>query len=418
MVNVGEIKRILDKDLKPKKLGKSFGEINENAMKLFQRLFIEYLNFDLAKDLFDGSVEKISTENWNELSETQNAYVIAEKEDFRILYVVLKKLTRYRERSAISSLKRENWAKKGEYIVIFYADESSVWDMVCPHYTEGRMILRRYILGDGENHRTISSNLSRMDASLAEPLFDRVQDAFKVQVVTKEFYDRYKDYFNKIKSHLTNQKIDISDAKKFAHLLLNRLMFIYFIQKKKWINEDKNFLFNFLKMYQICGESELLYEKWLSTLFFTAMSEPIEKKNITQFEKKINNILNNIPFLNGGLFERGDVDNLKFSLSDDLLINIIENFLEEYNFTITEESAYDLDIAIDPAMLGKIYESLIAEEERGKSGIFYTPRIEVDLMCRISFFEYFLNDKYNCLSKDINNVREDLIKFIFTPIED
>ena len=114
--------------------------------------------------------------------------------------------------------------------------------------------------------------------------------------------------------------------------------------------------------------------------------------------------ISNIPFLNGGLFEEYDVDNLNLKLPDDLLFKIVDNFLEEYNFTITEESPFDLDIAIDPAMLGKIYESLIAEEERGKEGIFYTPRIEVDLMCRLGILEYILEDKNQILGK--NNQKE------------
>lgn len=418
MASASEIKNLLDNELQLEKLGKNFEDINNNVIKFFQKLFVEQLNFEFRGGQFGEIGEDIPIDDWNKASEAQSAFLIAEMEEFRIVYITLKKISRYRERFAISSLNRGKWTKKGEYICIFYAENSTTWDMVCPHFYEGRMILRRYILGDGENHRTISSNLSSMDASLTEPLFDRVQEAFKVKVVTKEFYDRYKDYFNRIKFSLTNQKINIINAKKFAHLLLNRLMFIYFIQKKKWINYDKNFLFNFLKMYKTSGESNQFYEKWLSTLFFTAMSEPIEKKSIILFDKSINNILNNIPFLNGGLFEKDDVDKLIFSLKDDLIIDIIENFLEEYNFTITEESAYDLDIAIDPAMLGKIYESLIAEEERGKSGIFYTPRIEVDLMCRIGFFEYFLNDKYNCLAKDKKIIRKELINFIFTPIED
>ncbi len=222
-----------------------------------------------------------------------------------------------------------------------------------------------------------------------------------------------------IKTHISNQKIKISEAKKFTHLLLNRLMFIYFIQKKRWINNDKNFMLNFLKKYQVSGEKNAFYNKWLYNLFFEAMSKPIPEKSISDFDDNVNNILNNIPFLNGGLFEKDEVEKLTFSLSDDLLFSIIEDFLQEYNFTITEESPFDLDIAIDPAMLGKIYESLIAEEERGKVGIFYTPRIEVDLMCRLGILEYILEDKNQILGKNNKKeMREELIYFIFTPLED
>ncbi|GAH40879.1 unnamed protein product, partial [marine sediment metagenome] len=70
------------------------------------------------------------------------------------------------------------------------------------------------------------------------------------------------------------------------------------------------------------------------------------------------------------------------------------------------------------AMLGKIYESLIAEEERGKAGIFYTPRIEVDLMCRLGVYKYLLQEKDEFLTKKNIKLKQSLIKFIFIPLEE
>jgi methylase of polypeptide subunit release factors len=420
-----EIKSLFDDKLILEELGTNFNEQNTNAIKLFQKLFVEKLNFELIQGIGGSVAEEIPVDDWNKSADAQEAFFIARSDEINILYIVIEKLTRYRERFALSSLRRERWARKGEYVSIFYAPNSSIWHMVCPYSTgeedtSGRLILRRYVLGEGENHRTVSENLTLIDASQVEPLFERIQKAFKVRPVTEQFYEDYKEIFSNIKRHLLDQGIQVAKAKKYAHLLLNRLMFIYFIQKKKWLNNDKNFLFNFLKKYKSSGDVELFYEKWLSTLFFEAMSKPINEKAITEFsDNAVNNLLNNIPYLNGGLFEKYDVDIERFTLSDDLLFKIIEDFLEYYNFTITEESPFDLDIAIDPAMLGKIYESLIAEEERGKAGIFYTPRIEVDLMCRLGIYEYFLQDRNEILTqKDGNFIKELLIQFIFTPLED
>ena len=81
--------------------------------------------------------------------------------------------------------------------------------------------------------------------------------------------------------------------------------------------------------------------------------------------------------------------------------------LERYNFTIREDTPFDVDVAVDPEMLGKVYESLIQEEERGKVGIFYTPRIEVDFMCRQSLLEYVIEQ--TGISHD------KLISFIYAP---
>ena len=73
----------------------------------------------------------------------------------------------------------------------------------------------------------------------------------------------------------------------------------------------------------------------------------------------------------------------------------IFNFLESYNFTIAEDSPLDQEVAVDPEMIGKVYESLVnvsAEtDERGDAGIFYTPRTEIDLMCRLALVDNLTN---------------------------
>jgi hypothetical protein len=118
--------------------------------------------------------------------------------------------------------------------------------------------------------------------------------------------------------------------------------------------------------------------------------------------------------MNGGLFKPTEEDKSDTFLSDSALKSVIEEFLEQYNFTVTEESPYDIDVAVDPAMLGKIYESLIAEQERGEAGIFYTPRVEVDLMCRMTLYEQFCKraGKLNAEKK------QQIIEFIFSKYQD
>lgn len=128
----------------------------------------------------------------------------------------------------------------------------------------------------------------------------------------------------------------------------------------------------------------------------------------------IESIVAGLPYMNGGLFQPTEEDKHEAFLSDSALKSVIEEFLEQYNFTVTEESPYDIDVAVDPAMLGKIYESLIAEQERGEAGIFYTPRVEVDLICRMSLYEQFCNRILDANKSDKELVSE----FIFTEPQD
>jgi hypothetical protein len=110
--------------------------------------------------------------------------------------------------------------------------------------------------------------------------------------------------------------------------------------------------------------------------------------------KDVDRVLAEAPYLNGGLFKRNELDDLKFHISDSLFETVF-SFFEKYNFTIREELPLDVEVAVDPQMIGYVYESLsnVAEEiyERQDIGIFYTPTIEVDFMCRRTVVEYLAN---------------------------
>ncbi len=101
------------------------------------------------------------------------------------------------------------------------------------------------------------------------------------------------------------------------------------------------------------------------------------------------------PYLNGGLFAENELDRgYPFTITDERFSQIFA-FLQGYNFTIAEDSPLDQEVAVDPEMIGKVYESLVNVSteinERGEAGIFYTPRVEIDLMCRLALVDYLAN---------------------------
>jgi len=412
-----KIRGIFDNKLDIDRLTESDEGVDLSSIKIFQKLFVEILNFDPVTRGLGGIAEEVPTDDWSKSSNSKKAYFFAESMDFRIFYVNLEKLTRTSERHAVSSMRAQGWIREKEFIAIFHSDESDVWHLVSPFVEEGegRTILRRYVVGKGETHRTVSQNLSEMDASELETLYERVQDAFKLQPVTKEFYENYKSNYSDLYNHFTDNGIDLREAKRYAHLTLNRFMFLYFLQKKRWLNGDKNFINWFYSQYEKSEDEDCFHNKWLNTLFFKAMNDREIDEDLPD---EIREILKDFPFLNGGLFaekefEKEDIPEEAY-LTDDMAGQVITEFLDEYNFTVTEESPFDRDVAVDPAMLGKIYESLIAEEERGKSGIFYTPRVEVDFMCRMGLYEYLVTK-----AKELDEEgKEDIIEFIFTPLEE
>ncbi|MEM5833912.1 MAG: DNA methyltransferase, partial [Candidatus Aenigmatarchaeota archaeon] len=243
-------------------------------------------------------------------------------------------------------------------------------------------------------------------------VYNKWREAFSVERVTKEFFEDYKRIFFKIRDELRKQGISKSDSHEFALQLLNRIMFIYFIAKKGWLNKDKRFMKTFWNSYKEevkkgNAKKDTFYSVWLKNLFFKAFNNrQNEIKDLPEYWIKV---FSNFPYLNGGLFLENRLDKLDVKLNDDLFLEIFEVF-DKYNFTIKEDMPLEQEVAVDPVMIGYVYESLaqVAEEiyDRNDLGIFYTPRIEIDFMCRRALVEY--------LSKHLPDIpKEKIYELVF-----
>ena len=231
------------------------------------------------------------------------------------------------------------------------------------------------------------------------------------------FFNRqfYLDY-QKLSVKLINAIYpDLIKNKLLAHQgilnLLNRIMFIYFCSEKEWIMNDEDFIIHFWKDYKETGKSNVFHEEWLNSVFFSAFNgiACIDPKVIKALPEPYKTEIINFPFLNGGLFSyHDDYDN--FILLDSYFENIF-NFFESYIFTISEDTPYDVNLEINPELLGKMYEGMInatdLDDVDAENGIIYTERSEINFMTRRSFVEV--------LDKKMNSTlsREFLYHFIF-----
>jgi len=236
------------------------------------------------------------------------------------------------------------------------------------------------------------------------------RDAFNVKRVTDEFFRRYAgdpdSIFFRVRKSLTNQKISRKDAHEFTLQLLNRIMFIYFVAKKRWLNNDPRFMRWLWQRYLKDRNNgrvptNSFYDNWLKTIFFEAFNNRFMPHS--DLPEDINRIFYTVPYLNGGLFREEYIDKLPLKINDNLFEEIFD-FFERYNFTIREDLPFDVEVAVDPQMIGYVYESLanVAEEiyDRNDLGIFYTPRVEVDFMCRRSLVEY-LHSSFPQIQKEL-----------------
>jgi type I restriction-modification system DNA methylase subunit len=272
-----------------------------------------------------------------------------------------------------------------------------------------------YIVGEGESCHTAQSRfLALLQDTENSPTLAQLEDAFSVEAVTNEFFKQYAALFGDIDAAL--QKLASKNALirnefnskrisnvDFAKKLMGQIVFLYFLQKKGWLGVAKGQDWgtgphDFLR--RLARGSHGAYEN-----FFNDVLEPLFYDTLATdrgHEAWCNRFKCRIPFLNGGLFEPlGNYDWKKADivLPDKLFTNTerteagdtgtgILDVFDRYNFTVNEAEPLEKEVAIDPEMLGKVFENLIEENRRKGLGSYYTPREIVHYMCQESLINY------------------------------
>ena len=270
-----------------------------------------------------------------------------------------------------------------------------------------------YVLGPSESCRTAGERLTQV-AIKQEFNVDTLINAFEVDILSKEFFNEYKyTHYNAFVRHISGIEIkksgkgkpDVfaevskpqatykssfrSDPKKvrdFVKRMLGRVLFLYFVQKKGWLEiqkeakwqADHNFLQN---LFKECPDKGNFYSVYLRKLFFETLNS-VRHNDEAEF---IKGKLCRIPFLNGGLFENDEPETDWVIFPPELFEKLFE-FLNRFNFTIDEDGPKDHTVAVDPEMLGHIFENLL--EDNKDKGAFYTPKEIVHFMCQGSLVEY------------------------------
>lgn len=211
-------------------------------------------------------------------------------------------------------------------------------------------------------------------------LHEGLWESFKLQAVNKKFYDGVSDAFNELFVFLRNQGRDEEAAKLFSSRLLGRLIFIWFLRKKSLISET----FGYFESTQVSEPT--YYHSKLERLFFATLNTPVNERTALESELDLET-----PYLNGGLFAPHESDwpfDETVSFPNSFFERLFEHF-ESFNFTTDESTPEYEQVAIDPEMLGRVFESLLAsqtaetgEVARKASGAFYTPREIVAFMCK------------------------------------
>jgi len=312
-----------------------------------------------------------------------------------------------RNRVGLRNLLRKYWKDIDAAFIVYHRPENDNWRFsyvseLTGFDAEGELIKVKtepkrytYILGEGESCRTAAERFEIIARKGNEAILDDVKDAFSVEKLSKSFFNEYKVHYENycefmVAKPFIRQTIFNGDEKAirdFVKKMLGRIVFLYFIQKKGWMGVQENgkwgqgnidFLWD---IFNRCEHKDLFYSEYLYKIFFDTLN--------TQRTDDIIEVIPGerirIPYLNGGLFEEDNKLYRKLNFPAEMFDDLFE-FFKQYNFTIYEDDPNDHIVAVDPEMLGHIFENLL--EDNKDKGAYYTPKEIVHYMCQESLIEY------------------------------
>jgi hypothetical protein len=259
-----------------------------------------------------------------------------------------------------------------------------------------RILTFRKRLSQTQHNRIIElwSNIAaKSKPEIAEVLWKSLD----IREVNKEFYKKIKAGFDGLVEIVKAEKLHSNDnqIKQFAVRLIGRYIFCWFLKEKQIIPKH-------LIESETIERTHQYHQDFLQKLFFGTLNTKINERNWLKAENhEFKNQFEKIPYLNGGLFDKTTEDEIfeKVELND-WLLNFVRT-LENYDFTVDESSSQYQQVAVDPEMLGRIFENLLASQnpetekaannERKAFGAFYTPRDIVDYMVDEALKTYLAN---------------------------
>lgn len=235
-------------------------------------------------------------------------------------------------------------------------------------------------LNDPTPHAVDRLNLLTLadEASLPR-VFDRALDR---ESVTRQFFQRFRSAVRDVSAALASacpgESSETVDAE--ALLILSRLLFLSFIQEKGWLNGERRFLVDRVEHEMKRGRP--FFSGVLLPLFFGCLNTPLHERTLAARR------LGAVPYLNGGLFEPSSFEQRHpdLQLPNPLLQRVLEDVFEKFDFRIDEGDAAGTHV--DPEMLGRVFESLMAADERAASGSYYTPKEIVDQLTERAITEW------------------------------
>ena len=353
----------------------------EQRPGILRELFTEILDFDRES----SQLSLVQAQGRAGIELPDVAERIATLDGVEVLYVDLSSVDTATERVrkaevlAVTTVVRD--ALREDMLLLFSNSSGDQLHWIHPKFNGASTpTLRRIVLERGIEQRTAIQQLSNIYWNHQDSgnILDAVDEAFNVDKVTKDFFREYKRIFEQAEALISGFS-DPEDRKQFVQTLFNRLMFVYFLSRKGWLRYEgeTDYLSTLWDAYADHATQDNFYNDRLTFLFFQGLNNPDSR----DVRRGVDFLIGDVPFLNGGLFEETEIDRRgDITVPDQAIRPLMTDLFDKFNFTVMESTPFDIEVAVDPEMLGKVFEELVTG--RHDSGAYYTPRPVVSFMCR------------------------------------
>ena len=335
-------------------------------------------------------------------------------------------------RNLVKSFINPTWGEFDAALVVFDSGDHWRLSFICDIKGEATSP-KRYTYVFGSDDLLYRTPIERFNFLKKKGIsFENLKTAFSVEALSDEFFDKYREQYADFIQYITGkrfvkvgskweekilgepnaelmQAFDHNEKKirDYVKKMMGRITFLHFLQRKGWMCGDLNYMQN---MFENSAYKNDYLDSVLEPLFFGILNtKPAEREALFTdygWDKSLLNEWKDIPYLNGGLFERDEEDEPESRFPADYFKRLFQ-FFSEYNFTIDENDPNDAEVGVDPEMLGKIFENLL--EDNKDKGAFYTPKEIVRYMCQESLIAY--------LETNTSVAKDKIRQFVLSPEE-
>ena len=335
-------------------------------------------------------------------------------------------------RNLVKSFINPTWGEFDAALVVFDSGDHWRLSFICDIKGESTSP-KRYTYVFGSDDLLYRTPIERFNFLKKKGIsFENLKTAFSVEALSDEFFDKYREQYADFIQYITGKRFvkvgskweekvldppNLALMQAFGHKekkirdyvkkMMGRITFLHFLQRKGWMCGDLNYMQN---MFENSAYKNDYLDSVLEPLFFVILNtKPAEREALFtdyDWDKSLLNEWKDIPYLNGGLFERDEEDEPESRFPADYFKRLFQ-FFSEYNFTIDENDPNDAEVGVDPEMLGKIFENLL--EDNKDKGAFYTPKEIVRYMCQESLIAY--------LETNTSVAKDKIRQFVLSPEE-